>query len=156
MVLPNWSVSESARNTRIERKKEPLWQLELLCWPWEILSSDLFKCIDHQNLLLYDDYNKFPIIRTPAGNSSIAIMNHMESIFPLPAHNRPWATIKLPRVSPLFRSIWYRTNHKRPSVSPVENLQSPWYRPSRIHYDEKGEDPYLGILSCRTTAVDHN
>ena len=30
------------------------------------------------------------------------------------------------------------------------DLQNAWYRPSRIRYDEEGEDPYLGILSCRT------
>ena len=51
--------------------------------------------------IIYDHYRKFPIIRKQAGTSSLAIMNHVKSIFPLPAHNRQWATIQLPRVRQL-------------------------------------------------------
>ena len=69
---PGWSLPETP-----EEQTEPT----RACRPWEILSSDLLEYRDHQSLFTYDYYSKFPIIRKLAGTSSLAIINHVKSIF---------------------------------------------------------------------------
>ena len=117
---------EACQKHQKRTQKEPLLQPELPCRPWERLSSDLFQYRGHQYLLLSDYYSKFPIIRKLAGTSSLAIINHMKNFCrtwnPLSAHNGQWATVQLPRVSPVYRSLFYRAYHKLPTVPPVKRI----------------------------------
>ena len=63
------------------QQKQELLQPEPLCYPWQILNSDLFEHKGNQYLLLSDEYSKFPIIRKLTSTTSRAIINHFKSIF---------------------------------------------------------------------------
>ena len=77
---------------------------------------------------------------------------------PLPAHNRQWATVQLPRVLPVYRSIWYRAYHKLPTVSPVERICRK-HGTNHQEYTTQGWWRWRGPIpwntSYRTTPVDH-
>lgn len=64
-----------------KQQKQQILQPEPPCYPWQILSSDLFEFKGNQYLLISDKYSKFPIVRKLTGITSRAIINHLKSIF---------------------------------------------------------------------------
>ena len=64
-----------------KQQKQQILQPEPPCYPWQILSSDLFEFKGNQYLLISDKYSKFPIIRKLTSTTSRAIINHLKSIF---------------------------------------------------------------------------
>ena len=157
------SQCEACQKHQKRTQKEPLLQPEPPCRPWERLSSDLFEHRGQQYLLLSDHYSKFPIIRKLTGTSSLAIVNHMKSIFS--EHGIPSQLIT--DNGPQYDSREFRQFTESYGIEHITS--SPLYPQSNgfaertvqtvkntlRKCEEEGEDPYLGILSYRTTPVDH-
>ena len=72
---------------RRKQQKQQILQPEPPCYPWQILSSDLFEFKGNQYLLISDKYSKFLIVRKLTSTTSCAIINHLKSNFAL--HNIP-------------------------------------------------------------------
>ena len=82
MKLPDLSGSAKlARKTRGERIRNHCYNHELPFIPWKRLSSDLLEYRRQQYLLLSGHYSKLRINRKLPSTSSLAIINHMKSIF---------------------------------------------------------------------------
>ena len=82
MKLPDLSGSANlARKTRRERIRNHCYNHELPCIPWKRLSSDLLEYRRQQYLLLSGHYSKLRINRKLPSTSSLALINHMKSIF---------------------------------------------------------------------------
>ena len=145
-----------------KNKKEPILQPDTPSRPWETISSDLFEFKGKTYLLISDQYSKFPVVRPLTGTTSAAIINHLKSIFSeygipsrLMTDNGPQynckefksftATYGIDHVtsSPLYPQS---NGFAERTVQTVENILK--------KCDEQGDDPYLGILSYRTTPVD--
>ena len=54
-----------------KQQKQQILQPEPPCYPWQILSSDLFEFKGNQYLLISDKYSKFPIIRKLTSTTSL-------------------------------------------------------------------------------------
>ena len=66
-----------------KQQKQQILQPEPPYYPWQTLSSDLFKFKGNQYLLISDKYSKFLIVRKLISTTSCAIINHLKSTFPL-------------------------------------------------------------------------
>ena len=167
MKLPDLSGSANlARKTRRERIKNHCYNQELPCIPWKRLSSDLLEYRREQYLLLSGHYSKLRINRKLPSTSSLAIINHMKSIFAehgipsqLITDNGPHCTNAQSFVS--LQSHMVQNIPQAPHyILSRADLQSAWCRlSSRIHYARvlrKGKTSAFEY--CRTEqhhAVDH-
>jgi len=147
-----------------KNQKEPILQPDVPTRPWETLSSDLFEFRGKQYLLIADQYSKFPVIRQLNSTTSAAIINHLKSIFSeygIPSRiitdNGPQYSCKEFKAFATSYGIDHVTSsplypqsngYSERVVQTIENILKKCY--------EHGEDPYLGILSYRTTPVDNN
>ena len=147
-----------------KQQKQQILQPEPPCYPWQILRSDLFGFKGNQYLLIFDKFSKFLIVRKLTSATSRAIINHLKSIFA--EHEIPeWlTTYNGPQcASEEFRNFMqtYGVEHVTSSpmypqsngsaeriVQTVENILK--------KCGEEGEDPYLRLLSYRTTPVSSN
>ena len=136
------------------RRTEQILQPEPPCYPWHILSSDLFEFKGNQYLLISDKYSKFPIVRKLTGTTSRATINHLKSIFAehgiperLSTDNGPQYTSQ--EFYDLMQAYGVEQNTSSPMypqsngsaermVQTIENILK--------KCDEEGEDPYLGLL----------
>ena len=133
-------------------QKEPLLQPELPCR--ERLCSDLFEYRGHQYWTIIN--SKFPIIRKLAGTSSLAIINHMKSIFA--AHGIPSQFIT--DIGPQYNcgelrqfTEAYGIEHitSSPLYPQLNGFAEQWYRPSRIYYASVMKKERTHILKyCHT------
>ena len=153
-----------AKHIKENSRKQQILQPEPPCYPWQILSSDLFEFKGNQYLLISDKYSKFPIIRKLTSTTSRAIINHLKSIFAEHGIPERLSTDNGPQyASQEFHDFMqtYGVEHVTSSpmypqsngsaermVQTVENILK--------KCDEEGEDPYLGLLSYRTTPVSSN
>ena len=147
-----------------KQQKQQILQPEPPCYPWQILSSDLFEFKGNQYLLISDKYSNSPIIRKLTSTTSRAIINHLKSIFAEHGIPERLTTDNGPQyASQEFHDFMqtYGVEHVTSSpmypqsngsaermVQTVENILK--------KCDEEGEDPYLGLLSYRMTPVSSN
>ena len=75
--------SATCQAHRKKQQKQQILQPEPPCYPWQILSSDLFEFKGNQYLLISDKYSKFLIVRKLTSTTSCAIINHLKSNFAL-------------------------------------------------------------------------
>lgn len=145
-----------------QQPKEPLHQHNVPSYPWQKLGSDLFDYRGSQYLLVADYYSKFPIIRRLNALTSNAVIHHLKSIF---------AENGIPEVivtdnGPQYSSQEFKKFCKEWGVD--HKTSSPLY-PQSNGFSERmvqtvkgllkkseaaGEDPYLALLSYRSTPVD--
>lgn len=138
-----------------KQQKQPILQPEPPCYPWQILSSDLFEFRGNQYLLISDKYSKFPIVRKLTNTTSRAIINHRKNIFAehgIPERfskdNGPhYASHGVEHVSssPMYPQS---NGSAERMIQTVENILK--------KCDNEGEDPYLRLLSYRTTPISSN
>ena len=149
-------------------QKQPILQPEPPSYPWQKVSSDLFDYKGQKYLLVSDQYSKFPIIRklgsTVGSTTSPVVINHLKSIFS--EHGIPAQLLS--DGGPQYSSHEFE---KFVTSCGIEHIpSSPHYAQSNgfaeqmvqtvenilLKCDENNEDPYLGLLSYRTTPVDHH
>ena len=133
-------------------------------FPWQKLGCDLFDYQGAQYLLVADYYSKYPILRTLNSTTSAAIINHLKSLFAEHGIPESLVTDNGPQYSsPEFAAVCdhWGINHITSSplypksngfiermVQTVKNLLK--------KSDAAGQDPYLALLSYRTTPIDSN
>ena len=61
--------------------KEPLHPYSVPSFPRQKLATDLFYDQGAQYLLVTDYYSKYPIVRKLNSTTSVAVINHLKSIF---------------------------------------------------------------------------
>ena len=144
-----------------KQQKQPIQQPEPPCYPWQILTSDLFEFQKNMYLMIADKYSKFPIVRKLTSTTSHAIINQMKSIFAehgiperLTTDNGPqYASqefcnfMQAYGVEHVTSSPMYAQSNGSAErvVQTVKNILK--------KCDEKGDDPYLALLSYRATPV---
>ena len=146
-----------------KQQKQTILQPEPPYYPWEVVNTDLFEFKGQQYLLLSDTYSKFPIIRRLSSTTSRAVINQMKSIFA--EHGIPERIVS--DNGPQYDSKEFHDFTRSYGIEHVTS--SPLYPQSNgssermvqtvkniiKKSDECGEDPYLALLSYRTTPVDH-
>ena len=133
-------------------------------FPWQKLGCDLFDHQGAQYLLVVDYYSKYPILMKLNSTTSAAIINHLKSIYAEYGTPESLVTDNGPQYSSrefaAFCNHW-GINHITSSplypksngfiermVQTVKNLLK--------KSDAAGQDPYLALLSYRTTPIDRN
>ncbi|CAB4042363.1 Transposon Ty3-I Gag-Pol poly [Paramuricea clavata] len=147
-----------------QQSKEPLHPHNVPSFPWQKVGTDLLEYKGAQYLLVADYYSKYPILRKLNGTTSNAVINQLKSIFAeygipetLVSDNGPQYSS---REFSTFCSHW-GIGHSTSSplyprsngfvermVQTVKNLL--------CKSEAAGEDPYLALLTYRTTPVDNN
>ena len=147
-----------------QQPKEALCPHSVPSFPWQKLGCDLFDYQGAQYLLVADYYSKYPILRKLNSTTSAAIINHLKSIFAEHGIPESLVTDNGPQYSSrefaAFCDHW-GINHITSSplypksngfiermVQTVKNLLK--------KSDAAGQDPYLALLSYRTTPIDSN
>ncbi|XP_046573508.1 uncharacterized protein K02A2.6-like [Haliotis rubra] len=142
--------------------REPLHPHNVPSYPWQKIGADLFDYKHHQYLLISDYYSKFPVCRKLDSTTATIVIQHMKSVF---------AEYGIPEIlitdnGPQFSCREFATLFTQWGVKHVTS--SPTYAQSNGHIermvqtvkntlkkaDASGEDPYLAMLSYRTTPVD--
>ena len=147
-----------------KQQKQQILQPEPPCYPWQILSSDLFEFKGNQYLLISDKYSKFPIVRKLTSTTSRAIINHLKIIFPEQGIPERLTTDNDPQyASQEFCDFMqtYGVEHVTSSPTYPQSNSSAERMVQKVENilkkcDEEGEDPNLGLLSYRTTPVSSN
>ncbi|XP_022797031.1 uncharacterized protein K02A2.6-like [Stylophora pistillata] len=144
--------------------KEPLHPHCVPSFPWQKLATDLLDYQGAQYLLVTDYYSKYPIMRKLSSTTSTAVINHLKSIFSengvpetlisdngsqynfqeFAALCKQWG-IDYVTSSPLYPQS---NGFVERSVQTVKNLLR--------RVEASGQDPYLALLTYRTTPVDSN
>jgi len=159
---------EACQKHQRHNQKQPILQPEPPSYPWQKVSSDLFDYKGKKYLLVSDQYSKFPIIRklgsAVGSTTSPVVINHLKSIFS--EHGIPAQLLS--DGGPQYSS---REFEEFVTSYGIEHIpSSPHYAQSNgfaermvqtvenilLKCDENNEDPYLGLLSYRTTPVDHH
>ena len=161
MKLPDLSgIAKLARKTRRERIRNHCYNHELPCIPWKRLSSDLLEYRREQYLLPSGHYSKLRINRKLPSTSSLAIINHMKSIFAEHGIPSQLITDNGPQYNcRAFRQFTEAYGIEHITSSPLyrqsNGLQSAWYRPSRIHYasvmKKKGTHNWNTVVQTNTS-----
>ena len=147
-----------------QQPKETLCPHNVPRFPWQKLGCDLFDYQGAQYLLVTDYNSKYPILRKLNSTTSSAIINHLQSI--LAEHGMLESLVTdnglqySSREFAAFCNHW-GINHITSSalypksngfiermIQTVKNLLN--------KSDAAGHDPYLALLSYRTTPIDSN
>ena len=147
-----------------QQPKEAIQPHGVPSFPWQKLGCDLLDYQGAQYLLVADYYSKYPILRKLNLTTSAAIINHLKSIFAEHGIPESLVTDNGPQYSSrefaVFCNQW-GINHITSSplypksngfikrmVQTVKNLLK--------KSEAAGQDPYLALLSYRTTPIDSN
>ncbi|XP_067648871.1 ankyrin repeat domain-containing protein 50-like [Haliotis asinina] len=146
-----------------QHSKEPMHPHDVPSYAWQKLGSDLFDYKGNQYLLIADYNSKFPVIRKLQTTTSSAVINHMKFLYAELGIPRELVTDNDPQYSSKeFKSFCeeWRTEHTTSSptypqsngfseciVQTIKNILKKSKTP--------GQDPYLGLLTYRTTPVDN-
>jgi len=134
------------------------------CFPWKKPATDLFDHQGGQYSLIKDYCSKYPIIRKLTSTTSAAVINHLKSVFAenvipetLVSYNGPQyssqefaAFFKQSGIGHVTSSKLYPESNgfTERSVQTVKNLL--------LKAEASGQDPYLALLTNRSTPVDNN
>ena len=146
------------------QSKEPLHPHSVPSFPWQKLGTDLFDYQGAQYLLVTDYYSKYPVVRKLNSATSAAVINHLKSIFA--EHGIPETLVS--DNGPQYSSQEFAAFCKQWGIDHVTS--SPLYPQSNGFIERSvqtvknllrkaeasGQDPYLALLTYRTTPVDSN
>ena len=144
--------------------KEPLHPHNVPSFPWQKLGTDLFNYQGAQYLLVTDYYSKYPIVRKLNSTTSATVINHLKSVFA--EHRIPETLVSDngPQYSSQeFAAFCEHWSIDHATSSPL-NPQSNGFIKRSVQTvnnllrkpEASGQDPYLALLTYRTTPVDSN
>ena len=133
-------------------------------FPRQQLGTDLFDYQGTQYLLVTDYYSKYPIVRKLNSSTSAAVINHLKSVFA--EHGiaeTPVSDNGLQYSSPQFAAFCKQWGIDHVRSSPLYPQSNGFIERSvqtvKNHLrkaEALGQDPYLALLTYRTTPVDRN
>ncbi len=137
--------------------KEPLISTPLPDYPWQMAGVDLFELNNKQYLLLVDYFSRYPEVRELKSTTSKVIIQHLKSLFS--HHGIP--EILRSDNGPQFSSLefakfasTYEFQHTTSSPRfPQSNGQVERFVKTMKAMMSKSEDPYLALLSYRSTPL---
>lgn len=146
-----------------KQQKEPMITTELPTVPWQKVGTDLFHLNGKNYLLVIDYYSNFPEIALLSSMTATCVITHLKSIFArhgicqtLQSDNGPCYNCKE------FQNFAEEYDFQHVTSSPLY-AQSNGKAEKGVHIvkqllkkaQESGSDPYLALLSYRTTPLEH-
>ena len=134
-------------------------------YPWQRLNSNLFEFKSHEYLILSDQYSKFPVIRKLTSTSPQAIVTHLKSIFaehgipaqPVTDNGPQYSSQEFKDFTESYGIEHHLTSsHHYPQPNGSSELMVQTAKNILTKCDEEGGDPYLALLSCTVTPIDHH
>ena len=142
-----------------QQRAEPMIPSSLPEFPWQEVATDLFQFRIHQYLLVIDYYSRFIEIAKLTSTTSQAIVSHLKSIFS--RYGIPERLIS--DNGPQYASAEFADFARKYGFDHITS--SPYYPQANGEAEravatvkrilEKSEDPYLAMLSYRTTPLQH-
>ena len=147
-----------------QQLKEPLHPHSVPSFPWQKVGTDLLQYKGAQYLLVADYYSKYPVLRKLNATTSNAVIDQLKSIFA--EYGMPETLVS--DNGPQHRSQEFSTfcNHWGidHSTSSLLYLQSNGFVERMVQTvknllcksEAAAEDPYIALLTYRTTPIDNN